>query len=198
MKHNQHLKSAYPELAGLIDQVGTIPELRAVDLPVAEAITRIVTGQMLSRSAAHTIYSRVVTLRESQGLDGSWKLSPDHLSASGLSRRKVRAIKEFGELYDKNPESYEGWRHLVFEKLTKEVDKCWGLSHWTAAILALFYFANEDVFPVSDGSICRAVSLLESKGMISSNFDSGTARPFRSYLALYLWAMLDQGLVSKL
>lgn len=195
--HRSHLISSYPELADLIDQVGLIPQLQADEVPVAEAITRIVVGQMLSRSAARSIYARVEAMRDAAGAEGSWRLSASQLASAGLSRRKVRTIKEFGERYDKRPLHFEQWRNMKFEDLALEVENCWGLSHWSASILALFYFADADVFPASDGSIRRVTALLQSKQIIGQDFDSEAARPYRSYLALYLWAILDRGIVSE-
>ena len=55
-------------------------------------------------------------------------------------------------------------------------------------MLAIFYFGFEDVYPLNDGSIKRVTNLLEQRGI---KFEPEKAAPYRSYLALYLWAILD-------
>lgn len=77
-------------------------------------------------------------------------------------------------------------------RLFAEVNKHWGLSHWSASMLAIFYFGLEDVYPINDGSIKRVTSLLEQRGII---FEPEKAAPYRSYLALYLWEILDRKLI---
>jgi len=72
-------------------------------------------------------------------------------------------------------------------------NKHWGLSNWSASILAIFYFGFEDVYPENDGSIRRVTRLLEQKGI---TFDPEQASPYRSYLALYLWEILDRKMIS--
>lgn len=72
-----------------------------------------------------------------------------------------------------------------------EVRKHWGLSDWTAEMLAIFHFGHGDVFPSADGTIKRAVGLVRNH--IDPDSDPELARPHRTTLAHALWASIDCG-----
>ena len=193
----QHLHNAYPRLSAVFAALGPIEIEPHNGILVAEAITRIVIGQMLSRNAATSIYSRVAAKRDEIGLAGSWQLDCSSLVSLGLSRRKAQTIQEFGVQYQGNPDRFENWRSLSYNVLRQEVSAFWGLSDWSADMLAIFYFGLPDVFPSSDGTIKRAICLLEEKVLKGRALDPTRAKPYRTYLSLYLWRTVDSGLLKS-
>ena len=146
---------------------------------------------MLSAKAARSIHSRVVAVSHNKP---AWQLHTNKLRACGLSGRKIKAIKAFGRHYEAAPESIEKWASMPYSALEAEVSSFWGMSSWTASILALGHLGHRDVFPSADGSIQRACSLVERSFGHSLAPENGS--PYRSYLALYLWRALDTGLLS--
>ncbi len=192
IKINDHLTSAYPELISTFNVLDPIELPNNQSIPVAEAITRIIIGQMLSRNAAQSIYNRVEKKREEKKLKGSWQLNIDDLVYQGVSASKTKAIKEFGKEYDKNPKTFESWRYLQYEEIKDNVSKYWGLSTWSADMLSIFYFGLPDVFPTGDGTIKRAIQHINLELFEEKNFDPNKAKPYRTYLSLYLWKMIDQ------
>lgn len=189
-----HLCKAYPQMRDLFAAAGPLRLPRAEATPVAEAIARIVVGQMLSGTAATTIYRRITQARDAAGLAGSWELPADALADAGLSKRKIRTIQTFGEMYARRRTEIEGWRALTYEDLCRNVLACWGLAQWSADMLAIFHFRHTDVFPESDGTIIRIRCALDERHPEIS-FDPVLARPYRSYLALTLWRIADRGLL---
>jgi DNA-3-methyladenine glycosylase II len=188
----EHLINVYPELRPAFTVLGGIELPNNETISVGEAITRIVIGQMLSRRAAQSIYSRVEQKKKENELEGSWHLGIDGLVAQGVSTRKARAIKEFGEQYDRNPDLFEAWRCLQHEEIRKKVSAHWGLSTWSADILSIFYFGLPDVFPFDDGTIKRVVQYINKELFKNQPFDPNMARPYRTYISLYLWKMVDE------
>lgn len=190
----RRILESYPELSGVIAKVGALKRLQPTSLLVAEAVGRIVIGQMLSGQAARTIYDRTQTEIRKRDLEGIWKLDPRVLRRCGLSDRKSQAIRRFGKYYDANRSEVEGWRSLNQTELFERVREHWGLSDWSAAILGLFHFGNEDIFPETDGSIRRALLRMNASGIDIDplQFSASEASPYRSYVALYLWRALDQ------
>jgi DNA-3-methyladenine glycosylase II len=184
---------ACPALTRYLGNMTTSQPLHPKDIHVLDAISRIVIGQMLSRKAASTIIHRAESLAAKKDKCEIALLSEEEMRSCGISGSKAKAIKLFAEQYFNDVDRYENWRNLDSAKLFGEVNKHWGLSHWTASILAIFYFGFEDVYPMNDGSIKRVTSLLEQKGI---TFDPEKAAPYRSYLALYLWEMLDRKLID--
>lgn len=195
MIHHQHLRTAYPHLSNLLEKVPPLQALTPQPLPIAEAVTKIVVGQMLSRAAADTIYSRLAALCARRGLEGTWMLSEADLIGCGLSRRKVRTIREFATCYEHAPYEFEAWRNLDYIQLSEAVSGYWGLSQWSADMLAIFYFAMPDVFPGTDGTIIRVRQILE-ECYLQGPLEPELARPFRTSLARVMWALLDGGLLS--
>lgn len=184
---------ACPALAGYLSNMTTIQPLRQNDITVLDAISRIVIGQMLSRKAASTIIHRAESLAAKEDKCEIALLSAEEMRSCGISTAKAKAIKLFAEQYFNDIEQYENWRNLDSGQLFYEVNKHWGLSHWTASMLAIFYFGFEDVYPINDGSIKRITSLLAEKGI---KIEPEKAAPYRSYLALYLWEILDKKLLG--
>lgn len=169
--------------------------LRPQTLPIAEAVTKIVIGQMLSRTAADTIYSRVIKARSRHRVKGSWQLPETELLACGLSQRKVRTIREFAAYYECCPAEVEAWRNLGQSELREAVSKHWGLSSWSADMLAIFYFAMPDIFPENDGTIIRVRQTLEQH-YTTGPLEAESARPYRTTFTRYMWALLDHGVLQ--
>lgn len=188
---------SHPHLKGLVQTVGNLKIISRAKCSIPEAVARTVISQMLSTKAAATIRSRLTAAALSSGANEISLLSVQDLLAGGVSRAKARAITEFRSCYDNDPTSFDGWRTLSKEDLFREVNKCWGLSNWSAGILGIFYFNNKDIFPENDAGISKAIKLLESKKLINGEvITPEQCKPYRSYLALYLWRFLDDGLLD--
>jgi DNA-3-methyladenine glycosylase II len=187
----------HPHLEGLVEKLGALKIISRKKYSVPEAVARTVISQMLSTKAAATIRSRVTLMAESSGTAEISTLSTPDLLSCGVSRAKARAITEFRSSYENDPAYYERWRSLPKEILFKEVNECWGLSNWSAGILGIFYFSNKDIFPENDAGIARAIRLLEAKKIVKKAVvNPELCKPYRSYLALYLWRFLDDGLLD--
>ena len=195
----RYFQTAYPEHASLFARLKTIPKLKVHDIALPEAVVRVVVGQMLSGAAADTIYARVTALAEKRQLLGSWLLAYDDLRSCGLSGSKAKTICAFGAKVGNDPLALEHWRALPVDALMQEIKSNKGMGDWTAGIVALFYVGHNDVFPLGDGTLKRAVAALELKAIKKSRrytFDPDRAAPFRSYLALYLWQAIDTGVLG--
>ncbi|WP_114416162.1 DNA-3-methyladenine glycosylase family protein [Marinospirillum perlucidum] len=195
MNHFEHLLAAYPRLSNLLQKVPAFEALEPQAIPIPEAITKIVVGQMLSRTAADAIYHRLTQKRTACQQEGAWQLSEADLLGCGLSRRKVRTIREFADFYERDQFKVESWRNLDHEQLRAVVSEHWGLSHWSADMLAIFHFAMPDVFPENDGAIIRVRQTLE-KHYLTGPLEPEFARPYRTSLARYMWALLDRKILS--
>lgn len=188
----EQIRQAAPGLSSYLGQIPDLNVLERRDVTVVDAVSSIVVGQMLSRHAANTILQRARRLASTQGKGEIALLSSDDLRTCGISNSKAKALKLFAERYYDDVDRYERWHLLTQADLFREVKAHWGLGDWTAAMLALFYFAHEDVYPTNDGSIQRVTKMLSEQGI---TFEPSDAAPYRSYLALYLWDILDRNLV---
>jgi DNA-3-methyladenine glycosylase II len=186
-----------PLLADVLPKIESLPVLTKRNVAIPEAVVRVVVGQMLSTRAAETIYCRL----SQSAIDlscSTWELPFYALREAGLSQAKCRTIVEFATAFSQEPARFERWANMEATALMADIMKFWGMSKWTASILAIFHFGHEDVYPVGDGSLVRAVEILcRNHNADPSFFDPSLASPYRSYLALYFWRGLDTGLISK-
>jgi DNA-3-methyladenine glycosylase II len=105
---------------------------------------------------------------------------------------------EFGRALQIDPNLVKSWKSQPADQVTVTIKSFWGMSDWTASIITLFYLGHEDVFPHGDGSLQRALRLIEGATRNRQiKLDPELARPYRSYLALYLWKALDSGVLEK-
>ena len=195
----RHLQARYPDLADVLGQVKTVAVLKRRELALPEALVRVVIGQMLSSQAAQTIYERVQSAAQARELRGSWLLDHDSLRGCGLSGAKARTVCAIGAQVGANPQALDHWYALPPQELLDQIRQFRGMGPWTASIIALFYVGHEDIFPAADGSIQRAIALIEGApdARRKRRFEPDLAAPYRSYLALYLWRALDTGLLEK-
>jgi DNA-3-methyladenine glycosylase II len=169
-----------------------LPPARRMQVP--DAVAEVVVGQMLSRGAARAILGRLKGEARKRGFGGVSDLSRRSLMRGGLSERKARTIVEFSGNYKMDTQRYRNWRRMSWNELRDDVCSHWGLSDWSASMLAIFYFRHHDVFPDSDGSIRRALTQLAAIGS-AADFQPDMASPYRTYLALYLWRLLDDRII---
>ncbi len=198
-KIKRYLISQYPEISDLLTKSITIPKIRPKDMKLPEAVVRVIAGQMLSTKAAQTIYLRIRDKAVEQGLLGSWRLDDHTLRSCGLSASKAQAVCKFGESIGNNANALDHWYKLDPEALMNEIKSFKGMGEWSASILALFYIGHEDIFPQGDGSLQRALAIIENQHLPRDRqpFKVEKATPYRSYLALYLWHALDNKILIK-
>ena len=180
----------YPELEVYINQLPIIENQKRSEIHPVNAISEVIIGQMLSRDAARSIRTRANDLMQSNGFEFLGELTIEELRSAGLSNGKAKTVSSITEAYSIDPSRIDAWHQLDYEALRKDVSRFWGVSDWTASILALFYFGTEDMFPVNDGSIKRTIDKFAENKI---EIDIELASPYKSYLALYLWAILDNG-----
>lgn len=190
-----YLAHTYPDHADLFELIPPVEQISGKTANVPEAVLRVVIGQMLSRAAARTIFDRVITTARMEQSE-PWMLEASRLKSCGLSSSKSKTIIEFRHKYLTHPAKYDRWPTLAHEVLQEEICEHWGMSYWTAGILSLFYFGNEDVFPKGDASLEKAIRKLTARCANKKRhnikvLDAEQASPYRSYLALYLWRALD-------
>ncbi|MGX1927163.1 DNA-3-methyladenine glycosylase family protein [Vibrio sp. NH-7] len=189
-KITAHLRQQYPDLIVFLDQASPINELDAKNTHIVEAMARIIVGQMLSRHVANAIFRRVEHLFQSP--EQLLECNESDFTQHGVSKNKAKAILNFAEMYFHDPERFEQWSSLDFEQLRREAKDIWGVSDWSLSILAIFHFGHSDVFPEKDGTLKRALFKFQEQKI---NIDVDDAKPYRSYLALYLWKFIDEDII---
>ncbi len=185
----QHLIDTQPGIDLLLLQLPSRELLAPSNMPVIEALPRIIIRQMLSLKASATISERAEQKAKSLGAGGIAYLPVEELMGCGVSRTKAAAISSVAQCQQKEPDRVQSWSGMGSKELITDVTRLKGVGPWTASILAMFHFAHQDLFPIQDSSLRKAMSLLKDQDIL---IIPERAQPYRSYLACYLWDMLDQ------
>lgn len=189
VKDLDKLRQTFPRLKHFFDAVADSSYPPVQDMPLLNAMVRVVNSQMLSTASASAIFNRIETLGRKRRLKYLSNLTVDEFRSCGMSNGKIRSIHEFRDRYLKDRTKYERWRELPFSELEEEVDSIWGISTWTAEMLAMFYFGHKDVFPSKDLAINRGVDLIRRH--IDDGFDPNDGAPYRTLLARCIWKSIE-------
>jgi DNA-3-methyladenine glycosylase II len=111
------------------------------------------------------------------------------LRDAGLSRQKVRYVRNVAEAFQQR-----GWDRAFFADLTDEevraeLTDVTGVGNWTANMQLLFSLCREDVFPVGDLGVRKGMETLFDADLSRPEMAERAERwaPYRSYATLYLW-----------
>ncbi len=174
-------------LAGAIRQIGPL-EFRPDDsLPLAHRLCRSVAGQQLSVIAARTIWERVLEAAGDADLtDFFTEENAGIMRKCGLSAAKVRSMCGIAEEARAGNLRADDLRSLSHEERSGQLTRLWGVGQWTADMISIFYFGDEDVWPDGDLAARKTLERLTSKRRKTVRTAERFA-PFRSRLALYMW-----------
>jgi len=188
-----------PSLKTAIQVVGPVQMTVRSDLPLPLYLSRSVVGQQLSGKAASTIWGRVERHCEELGLSLGETVSRDGLQwlrGCGVSGSKSRAIGAIFDARDQGLLEIPALAGMSHEERSAQVSSIWGIGQWTCDMLSMFYFADVDVWPRADTSANRELAgFLDQDALPGETWETWEAaerfRPYRSYLALYMWRIAD-------
>jgi DNA-3-methyladenine glycosylase II len=198
----EHLRSADPVMAGLIERFGGADEVRAArgrrPGDAYGALVRAIVGQQLSTKAARSIFDRLVehfgghTPTPRELLDAE----PEEMrAAAGLSRAKVAFLRDLAEHVEDGELQLDQLAELPDEEVIEQLVAIKGLGPWTVHMFLIFHLGRPDVLPVGDLGIRKAAQLLygldEPPAPAELERIAEPWRPYRSLASLYLWRSLD-------
>lgn len=186
-------------LATEITAIGPIgyPPRSTRDLPLH--LARIIVGQQLSTKAAQSIWARVAEAAASapQPLDFLVAENVPALRACGLSGAKVEALLAL------RVATAEG--RLDARKLGKQahperaaaLTALRGIGPWTADMVSMFFFRDPDIWPLGDLAVRKTFErYVEGHKRLDLHSGGALFAPYRSFLALYMWRIANNGPVD--
>jgi DNA-3-methyladenine glycosylase II len=186
-----HLRAADPVLRAAIDAVGPI-EL-AVEPDLWWGLVDSIISQQVSVKAAAAIIGRVAAL----GAAGRptpaevAAMDDDVLRAAGLSRAKVRYLKDLAGRWLDGSLPHARIAAMDDGEVIAELTRVKGIGVWTAEMILIFTLGRPDVLPVDDLGIRVAVQrlygLAERPGRDELLRIAEPWRPHRSLASRYLW-----------
>jgi DNA-3-methyladenine glycosylase II len=187
----EHLRRADPVLGAAIDAVGPI-EL-AVEPDAWWGLVDSIISQQVSVQAAWAIIGRVAAL----GAGGRptpaeiAAISDDVLRAAGLSRAKVRYVKDLAARWLSGSLRHADLPRMTDDEVVAELTQVKGVGAWTAEVILIFTLGRPDVLPVDDlgvrVGVQRLYGLPQRPGRAELLRIAEPWRPWRSLASRYLW-----------
>ncbi len=161
-------------------------------------LVKAIANQQLSSKAASTILARLRTACAGViNPDGIVALGPEGLRPLGFSGSKSIALFELATNVIDRRLILDGIDHLTNEEIIVSISSQRGLGKWSAEMFLIFHLGRLDVWPIDDLGVRKGYSaifgleeLVKPKVLdpLGERF-----RPYRSILAWYCWAAVDQG-----
>jgi DNA-3-methyladenine glycosylase II len=195
-KAKNHLESSDRVLAVLIKEHGPCVIAPALDNPFHALVSSII-SQQISAHAARAIKGRMFDLMRANRFTpkGILKMSPKDYRTAGLSRAKIKYIRELALAAKDGEIDFSSLAGFEEEKVISKLITLSGVGIWTAEMFLIFGLGRPDVLSVNDAGLKKAIKLAYSLQHIPSADEmiliGEPWRPYRSVASWYLWKVVD-------
>jgi DNA-3-methyladenine glycosylase II len=184
------LLAADPRLADVAAVAGPLPLRRR---PGGFAgIAGIVVSQQLSTASAAAIWSRLAEAYDPFTPQRLLKARADRLASLGLSRPKIRAIKEIARAIVGGSLDCDALPNMEADAAHAALCAVHGVGPWTADVYLLFCLGHPDAWPAGDLALQEgarlALGLPERPTAKETVALAQPWRPWRGVAARLLWA----------
>ena len=160
------------------------------------SLCKSIIGQQISVAAANSVFKKF-----QQECNGKIipkivkKITIQKLKKCGLSRQKAKGIKELSIKF-----SNKSFNPNLIKKMTDEeaivyLSTLRQIGRWSAEMILLFTFNRENIWPIQDIGLLRAISNnYKKKYLPPKNFVSFLRKRFSPYCSVatwYLWRSID-------
>ncbi|HSS64900.1 MAG TPA: DNA-3-methyladenine glycosylase [Gammaproteobacteria bacterium] len=188
------LKGADPKLGRMIDRIGPYRLRDQSAMTPFQALLRSIVYQQLSGKAAGSIHARLRALFPGKRPSAKrlLTLSEESLRDAGLSRGKVRAVRDLAKhCVQGTVPTRLRLKRMEDEEIIDRLVQVRGVGRWTVEMLLIFNLGRPDVLPVDDLGVRRGFmhtfggkSLPDARRMLRRG---QRWRPYRSVASWYLW-----------
>ena len=164
-----------------------------------ESLLKSIIYQQLAGNAANAIYSRFI------GLYGDTLPTPEQIISTsdtvlrftiGLSFKKIETIKNLSTKIISCELNIQDLPDMQDEEVINELVKVKGIGRWTAEMFLIFSLQREDVFPLNDLGVKKAIQKLYNLSDLPTQEYmievSSKWKPYRSIATWYLWKSLSK------
>lgn len=184
-----HLIKVMPKkLSLMIASLGPIEIPHRYGDDPRDGLVGVVIGQQVSAQAARAIRERVFTSFASRETLYA-AAQRGQLDAHGLSKAKQKTIQFISLLSDIK---FSQWQNLAYPQRLTEMTQVPGIGPWTVAMWSIFVCQDPDCWSDGDLILRTRMDGLAQEAQINRQQMLRQAEPYRTYLALYLWAFKDQ------
>ncbi len=188
-----HLASVDPVMRRLVRRI-RLPRLPKRTNSFHTLVETIV-AQQLSGRVAEVIFGRVVKAAGTRTLTPAAidRLTDTQLLACGLSRSKLKYIRDLSQKVRDNQLPFRRFRRMADDEIIASLTQVKGIGRWTAEMHLMFVLHRPDVFSAGDLGIRTA--LAKHYGITDHKVDLNAFakrwKPYRTAACLYLWRSLN-------
>ncbi len=183
-----------PKLARIIELVGEY-QIRT-SRNYYESLVEAIITQQLAGSAAKAISNRFRSLYGKsfpKPIDVI-NTSDSKLRKTGLSRMKIKYIKELSKAIEAKKLKIRSLSKLSDEEVVEQLTQVKGIGRWTAEMFLIFSLGRMDVLPVGDLGLRKGIQLYNSADELPNAAEIEKLgekwRPYRTVATWYLWKSL--------
>ena len=160
------------------------------------SLCRTIVGQQISIKAADSIWLKFeIKCRKKIIPSRVLKLTSISLKNAGLSRQKITYLKNIAKNFKDKSFKVKDLKKMNDDSAIQYITKLKGLGVWSAQMFLMFNLNRQDIFPVKDIGLLRAISqnyrtsYPPSKRFLNkiSKLHSG----YRTVFTWYMWRSID-------
>ena len=192
------LRSKDSILKSVIDNTDDHKYLQKTCTPF-QTVANAIIGQQISIAAADSITKKI---RKACGIinKGNILKSPlTVLKKTGLSKQKVKYLKEFANHVQDNKNYFKNLELMSDAEATETLCKLYGVGVWTAEMYLIFQLLRPNVLPLGDVGLINSINRIYNirkpslKKIIKL---SKCWEPYRTVAVWYMWRVIDTDIVE--
>ncbi len=160
------------------------------------SLCKSIIGQQISVAAANSVFSKFEKICKGKiNAKNVNKLSSQTLKRCGLSRQKVRGIKDLAKKIINKEFKPQLIKKMSDEEAIEYLSNLRQIGRWSAEMILLFTFNRSNIWPLQDIGLLRAISnnyrkkYLPPKVFLNELYKKFT--PYCSVATWYLWRSID-------
>tara|TARA_Y100000590_G_scaffold301309_1_gene339716 strand:+ start:242 stop:868 length:627 start_codon:yes stop_codon:yes gene_type:complete len=160
------------------------------------SLCRTIVGQQISTKAADSIWFKFEKKCKNRIIPNTvLRLSSRSLKSAGLSRQKVRYLKNIAKNFKNKSFNVKELKKMEDEEAINYITKLKGLGVWSAEMFLMFNLNRQDIFPIKDIGLLRAISQNYKTSYPPSkrflNKISKLHAGYRTVFTWYMWRSID-------
>ena len=160
------------------------------------SLCKSIIGQQISVAAANSVFMKFDKLCKNRiNPKIVNKLNSRQLKKCGLSRQKVRGIKELAKKFYNKSFNPDLIKQMSDEDAILYLSSLRQIGRWSAEMILLFTFNRQNIWPIQDIGLLRAISNNYKKKYLPPKiFVSKLYKKFSPYCSVatwYLWRSID-------
>ena len=160
------------------------------------SLCKSIIGQQISVAAANSVFTKFkLTCNGKISPESVNKLKSSNLKKCGLSRQKVKGIKELAKKFIKKSFNPKLIKDMTDEEAIEYLSGLRQIGKWSAEMILLFTYNRQNIWPVQDIGLLRAISNnYKKKYLPPKNFVDKLKKKFSPYCSVatwYLWRSID-------